>query len=159
MADQRRFPAPWRADKMPGGYVIRDATGQALAFLYSRDTEADARQAKGPHERRGATHRHQHGAAAGAARDGIATEPAGVIGTTDRGLELAFVDGCEQDRRKPAVSRFITNSNLVDCTIGRSRVAPFEEAVETDAFRQRALAHSTGHMATAPDGVLFVLHS
>jgi hypothetical protein len=21
----RRFPAPWRADKMPGGYVVRDA--------------------------------------------------------------------------------------------------------------------------------------
>jgi hypothetical protein len=42
----RRFPAPWRADKMPGGYVVRDATGQALAYLYSRDTEADARQAK-----------------------------------------------------------------------------------------------------------------
>jgi hypothetical protein len=31
---------------MPGGYVVRDATGQALAYLYSRDTEADARQAK-----------------------------------------------------------------------------------------------------------------
>jgi hypothetical protein len=26
----RRFPAPWRADKMPGGYVVRDATGQAI---------------------------------------------------------------------------------------------------------------------------------
>jgi hypothetical protein len=25
-----RFPAPWRADKMPGGYVVRDANGQAL---------------------------------------------------------------------------------------------------------------------------------
>jgi hypothetical protein len=21
----RRFPAPWRADKVPGGYVVRDA--------------------------------------------------------------------------------------------------------------------------------------
>jgi hypothetical protein len=35
----RRFPAPWRADPMPGGYVVRDANGQALAFVYSRDTE------------------------------------------------------------------------------------------------------------------------
>ena len=26
----RRFPAPWRADPMPGGYVVRDANGQAL---------------------------------------------------------------------------------------------------------------------------------
>ena len=42
----RRFPAPWRTDKMPGGYVIRDANGQALAYTYSRDSEADARQAK-----------------------------------------------------------------------------------------------------------------
>jgi hypothetical protein len=42
----RCFPAPWRADKMPGGYVVRDATGQALAHLYSRDSETDARQAK-----------------------------------------------------------------------------------------------------------------
>jgi hypothetical protein len=42
----RRFPAPWRADKVPGGYVVRDATGQALAYLYSRENEAEARQAK-----------------------------------------------------------------------------------------------------------------
>jgi hypothetical protein len=42
----RRFPAPWRADKVPGGYVVRDATGQALAYLYGRETEADARQAR-----------------------------------------------------------------------------------------------------------------
>jgi hypothetical protein len=25
----RHFPAPWRADKIPGGYVVRDANGQA----------------------------------------------------------------------------------------------------------------------------------
>jgi hypothetical protein len=31
---------------MPGGYVVRDANGQALAYLYSRDNEAEARQAK-----------------------------------------------------------------------------------------------------------------
>ena len=42
----RRFPPPWRADKMPGGYVVRDANGQAIAYLYSRENEADARQAK-----------------------------------------------------------------------------------------------------------------
>jgi hypothetical protein len=33
----RRFPAPWRADTMRGGYVVRDANGQATAYLYSRD--------------------------------------------------------------------------------------------------------------------------
>jgi hypothetical protein len=42
----RRFPTRWRADKLPGGYVVRDATGQALAYLYSRENEAEARQAK-----------------------------------------------------------------------------------------------------------------
>jgi hypothetical protein len=42
----RRFPAPWRADKIPGSYVVRDANGQALAYIYSRDSEAEALQAK-----------------------------------------------------------------------------------------------------------------
>jgi hypothetical protein len=42
----RRFPAPWRADKIPGGYVVRDANGQALTYIYSRDSEAEALQAK-----------------------------------------------------------------------------------------------------------------
>jgi hypothetical protein len=42
----RRFPPPWRADKMPGGYVVRDANGQALVYLYSRESEAEAMQAK-----------------------------------------------------------------------------------------------------------------
>jgi K+/H+ antiporter YhaU regulatory subunit KhtT len=31
---------------MPGGYVVRDDTGQALAYVYSRANEAEARQAK-----------------------------------------------------------------------------------------------------------------
>ena len=42
----RRFPPPWSADKIPGGYVVRDANGQALAYIYSRDNEDEARQAK-----------------------------------------------------------------------------------------------------------------
>jgi hypothetical protein len=46
MAEGRRFPAPWRAEKIAGGYVVRDANGQALAYLYSRENEAEARQAK-----------------------------------------------------------------------------------------------------------------
>jgi hypothetical protein len=46
MADgSRRFPPPWRADKIAGGYVIRDANGQTLVFVYSRDNEDEARQA------------------------------------------------------------------------------------------------------------------
>jgi hypothetical protein len=42
----RRFPPPWRADPIPGGYVVRDANGQALAYLYSRDNPTEALQAK-----------------------------------------------------------------------------------------------------------------
>jgi hypothetical protein len=41
MADaSRRFPPPWRVDKIPGVHVVRDANGQALAYIYSRDNEA-----------------------------------------------------------------------------------------------------------------------
>ena len=43
MPDPRRFPAPWRSEKMPGGYVVRDANGQALAHVYSRATMAEAK--------------------------------------------------------------------------------------------------------------------
>jgi hypothetical protein len=42
----RRFSPPWPADPMPGGYIVRDANGQALACVYSRENEAEARQAK-----------------------------------------------------------------------------------------------------------------
>jgi hypothetical protein len=41
----RRFPPPWRADKIPGGYVVRDGR-QAPAYIYSRDNDAEAMQAK-----------------------------------------------------------------------------------------------------------------
>jgi hypothetical protein len=42
----RRFPAPWRVEKIPGGYVVRDATGQTLAYVSGRASEAEAIQAK-----------------------------------------------------------------------------------------------------------------
>jgi K+/H+ antiporter YhaU regulatory subunit KhtT len=45
-APTRRFPPPWRAEPMAGGYVVRDASGQAVAYLYSRDNPDEARQAK-----------------------------------------------------------------------------------------------------------------
>ena len=38
----RRFPAPRRADEMSGGYVVRDGNGQALVWVYSRESEAEA---------------------------------------------------------------------------------------------------------------------
>lgn len=42
----RHFPPPWRAEKVPGGYVVRDANDQALAYIYSRQNDADALQFK-----------------------------------------------------------------------------------------------------------------
>ena len=36
----------WRADRIPGGYVVRDDNGQAIAYIYARANEAEARQAK-----------------------------------------------------------------------------------------------------------------
>jgi hypothetical protein len=42
----RRFPPPWRAEKVSSGYVVRDASGQAIAHLYSRANEAEAIAAK-----------------------------------------------------------------------------------------------------------------
>ncbi len=38
----RRFPPPWSAEPIPGGYVVKDATGQSLAYVYARDTRAEA---------------------------------------------------------------------------------------------------------------------
>jgi len=46
MAGKRRFLEPWRAEKMPGGYVVRDANDQALAYVNSRANPTDAMQAK-----------------------------------------------------------------------------------------------------------------
>lgn len=44
--DHRSFPAPWRAHKLPGEYVVRDANGQDLVHIYSRPTQAEAMQAR-----------------------------------------------------------------------------------------------------------------
>jgi hypothetical protein len=47
MADPpRRFPPPWRADRTPHGYVVRDANGQEVAYIHARQSEVEARQAK-----------------------------------------------------------------------------------------------------------------
>jgi hypothetical protein len=43
VAVDRRFPPPWRVDKIPGGYIVRDANRQALAYVYSRENEAEDR--------------------------------------------------------------------------------------------------------------------
>ncbi len=38
----RRFPPPFREERISGGYVVRDATGQALVHIFARATESEA---------------------------------------------------------------------------------------------------------------------
>ena len=38
----RRFPSPWTVEQILGGYKVKDAHGQALAYVYGRETKADA---------------------------------------------------------------------------------------------------------------------
>ena len=42
----RRFSPPWTAEQIPGGYVVKDAAGQSLAYVYARETKAQADTAK-----------------------------------------------------------------------------------------------------------------
>ena len=42
----RHFPPPWTVEQIPGGYKVKDANGQALAYVYARETRADADIAK-----------------------------------------------------------------------------------------------------------------
>ena len=42
----RRFPPPWTVEEIPGGFKVRDANGQSLAYCYGRETQADADIAK-----------------------------------------------------------------------------------------------------------------
>lgn len=32
---RKRFPGPWRADKIPEGYVVTDNAGARLAYVYA----------------------------------------------------------------------------------------------------------------------------
>jgi hypothetical protein len=38
----RRFPPPWTVEKISGGYNVKDTNGQPLAYVYGRETRADA---------------------------------------------------------------------------------------------------------------------
>jgi hypothetical protein len=42
----RRFPPAWSVEQIPGGFKVVDATGQALAYLYGRETREKADTAK-----------------------------------------------------------------------------------------------------------------
>jgi hypothetical protein len=42
----RRFPPPWRVQQTEGGFKVLDASGQALAYIYGRETLQAAQHAK-----------------------------------------------------------------------------------------------------------------
>ncbi|HEX2511015.1 MAG TPA: hypothetical protein VHK44_00285 [Xanthobacteraceae bacterium] len=40
---QRRFPPPWMVEQIPGGCKVKDANGQALAYVYhGREIRAES---------------------------------------------------------------------------------------------------------------------
>ena len=42
----RRFPPPWQVEQIPGGFKVLDASGQALVYVYARETREQADIAK-----------------------------------------------------------------------------------------------------------------
>jgi len=60
----RRFPPPWTVEQIPGGYKVKDANGQSLAYVYGRETRADADIATVLTMDEAPTHREQHRQAA-----------------------------------------------------------------------------------------------
>ena len=38
----RRSPPPWHVEQVPGGFKVLDANGQALVYIYARETRAEA---------------------------------------------------------------------------------------------------------------------
>ena len=46
MTSPRRSPPPWQVEQIPGGFNVRDANGQALVYVYARETREQADIAK-----------------------------------------------------------------------------------------------------------------
>ena len=38
----RRFPPPWSVEQIPGGFKVKGANWQSLAYVYGRESKADA---------------------------------------------------------------------------------------------------------------------
>jgi hypothetical protein len=67
----RRCPPPWTVEKIPGGFKVLDANGQSLAYVYLRETKANADTANVLHHGRGAAIHGKHRQAAKATRKGL----------------------------------------------------------------------------------------
>jgi hypothetical protein len=42
----RRLPPPWQIEQIDGGFNVLDASGQALVYVYARETREEAGIAK-----------------------------------------------------------------------------------------------------------------
>jgi hypothetical protein len=42
LTSPRRFPPPWQVEQIPGGFKVLDANGQALVYVYARETRNGA---------------------------------------------------------------------------------------------------------------------
>jgi hypothetical protein len=42
MTSPRRFAPPWQVEQTPGGFKVLDANGQALVYVYARETRNEA---------------------------------------------------------------------------------------------------------------------
>ena len=45
---QRRFPPPWSVEETDACFIVRDANGQALAYVYSRMSRDVSTLVRGP---------------------------------------------------------------------------------------------------------------
>lgn len=46
---RRRFPAPWRVETIEGGFVVKDASGFTLSYVYTPSNYADLGTAAAGH--------------------------------------------------------------------------------------------------------------
>ena len=49
MTDARRFPPPWSVDETDACFIVRDANGQALAYVYCEEEPGPASSSHGVH--------------------------------------------------------------------------------------------------------------
>jgi hypothetical protein len=62
----RRLTAPWRVEENCGRYVVRDANGQSLAYVYGADSKVDADNIKTLTRRSAPRPQHRQAASAAA---------------------------------------------------------------------------------------------
>jgi hypothetical protein len=91
----RRFPPPWSADETDPCFIVRDANGQALAYIYLEDEPGRRSAAKLLSRRRSAADGGQHRQASGAA------EAAGGVGARTQ-LAPEFARSPHPNKKNPA---------------------------------------------------------